>query len=91
MDCADPDCGNAAACDEPPSGCAAPTGLTHTRRKGGREATLSWNGVSGANAYQVEVYRNGNLVTSGTVTGTSANVSGLTKNAAYTWRVRSCA
>ncbi len=89
VDCADPDCSSASNCDTPPTGCAAPSGLTHTRRKGGREATLAWNSVSGATAYEVEVYRNGSLVTSGTVSGTSANISGLTKNAAYTWRVRS--
>lgn len=89
IDCEDSDCTSAPNCDVPPGDCVAPTGLTHTRRKGGREATLSWNGASGANAYEVEVYQNGNLIASGTVNGTSANLTGLTKNAAYTWRVRS--
>lgn len=88
VDCADGDCAGDTAC-APTGSCDAPTGLTHTRRKGGREATLSWNVVSGAADYDVEVFNaGGSLIASGTVGGTSANVSGLTKNAAYTWRVR---
>lgn len=88
IDCEDDDCTSDPSCDVPPGDCAAPTGLTHARRKGGREATLSWNASSGATAYEVEVYRDGSVIASGTVTGTSANITGLTKNAAYTWRVR---
>lgn len=88
VDCDDPDCDSDPNCVTTGS-CDAPTGLSHSRRKGGREATLSWNAVSGANNYDVEVYNSsGGLHASGTVTSTSANVSGLTKNAAYTWRVR---
>ncbi|MFK8162875.1 MAG: M43 family zinc metalloprotease [Lewinella sp.] len=89
IDCDDDDCTSAPSCDVDPGGCDAPTGLSHARRKGGREATLSWNSASGATAYEVEVYRNGSLIASGTVSGTSANISGLIKNDAYTWRVRS--
>ena len=90
IDCADGDCATDASCDNGGGGddCAAPTGLTHTRRKGGREAILSWNAVSGASSYDVEVYQNGSLTASGTVSGTSANISGLRKNSPYTWRVR---
>ncbi|WP_273446089.1 M43 family zinc metalloprotease [Neolewinella agarilytica] len=89
IDCADGDCATAANCDNPPTGgCDAPTGLSHSRAKGGREANLSWNAVSGASSYDVEVYSGGTLIASGTVTGTAATVGGLTKNSPYTWRVR---
>lgn len=93
VDCADGDCANDAACDTtpppPPGGCDAPTGLSHERRKGGKEARLSWNAVSGANNYTIEVYNSsGSLIASGNVSGTSATVTGVTKNAAYTWRAK---
>jgi hypothetical protein len=88
VDCADPDCGSDPNCSTPGT-CDAPTGLTHTRRKGGQEALLGWNATAGASSYDVEVYNaSGALHASGTIAGTSATVGGLTKNAAYTWRVR---
>lgn len=88
IDCDDSDCSGFPAC-APPGTCDAPTGLSHTRRKGGQEALLEWNTVSGANSYFVEVYNSGGaLHASGTVTSNGAIVGGLTKNAFYTWRVR---
>lgn len=88
VDCDDPDCGGNPACVEPGT-CDAPTNLTHARRKGGKEALLGWNATAGASSYDIEVYNaSGALHASGNVSGTSATVAGLTKNAAYTWRVR---
>ncbi|MCB0638181.1 MAG: T9SS type A sorting domain-containing protein [Lewinella sp.] len=84
IDCGGPNC---APCQA--GTCDAPTGLQHTRRKGGQEGELSWNAVSGASSYDVEVYNaSGALHASGTVSSNGAIVGGLTKNAAYTWRVR---
>jgi hypothetical protein len=88
VDCDDPDCDTDPSC-APTGSCDAPTNLQHTRQKGGKEALLEWNAVSGANSYDVEVYNSsGALHASGNVTSNAATVGGLTKNAAYTWRVR---
>ncbi|RMG62378.1 MAG: T9SS C-terminal target domain-containing protein [Bacteroidetes bacterium] len=88
IDCADGSCANDPACAAPGT-CDDPTGLSHTRQKGGKEALLQWNAVTGANSYDVEVYTgSGALYASGTIAGTGAVVGGLTKNAPYTWRVR---
>jgi len=87
VDCADPDCGSDPLCANPGT-CNPPTNLQHTRQQGGRAALLSWNASTGANDYDVEVFSGSTLIASGTIAGTSATVSGLTKNAAYTWRVR---
>lgn len=88
IDCNDPDCSGDPACVEP-GVCDAPTGLTHSRRKGGQEGLLEWNAVPGAISYFVEVYNSaGQLHASGTVTSNGAIVSGLTKNQPYTWQVR---
>ena len=75
---------------EPPTAgtCDAPTGLSARRGKGGRNATLSWNAASGAQSYAVEVYQGSSLYASGTISGTSATLD-VSKNASYTWRVRS--
>ena len=88
VDCADPDCGSFAACTPPPSDCAAPTGLSARRGKGGRNVTFSWNAASGAQSYAVEVYQGSSLFASGTISGTSATLD-VNKNTSYTWRVRS--
>ena len=89
IDCADSDCSSDAACDTSPTGCDAPSGLSHSRAGGGKKANLSWSAVSGADNYDVEVYTGaGALHASGTVSGTSVQVSGLSRNAPYTWRVR---
>lgn len=89
-DCADPDCSGASNCPvNPPGACDAPTGLTHSRAKGGTQGNLSWNAVSGASSYNVEVYNSsGALHASGNIARTSASVSGLSKNQPYTWRVQ---
>lgn len=88
IDCADPDCGSDPSCTTGGT-CDAPTGLQHQRQKGGREGLLSWNAVTDATSYDVEVYNAaGGLHASGTVTSTAATVGGLTKDAFYTWQVR---
>jgi len=88
IDCDDTDCSSHVAC-APPGSCDAPTNLQHSRRKGGREATLSWNATTGASSYDVEVYNSaGTLHASGNVSGTAADGAGLTKNSAYSWQVR---
>ncbi|MCP9234888.1 zinc metalloprotease [Lewinella sp. JB7] len=75
---------------EPPTAenCDAPTGLSSSRGKGGREMTLSWNPASGALSYYVEIFDGGSLYASGSVSGTSASVN-VNKNTTYTYRVRS--
>jgi len=89
VDCADGDCATAANCDEPPTGgCDAPTGLSNRSRKGGREQTFSWNSVSGASSYEIEVFTGGQSVFTTSLSGTSINVSGFNRGASYTWRVR---
>lgn len=86
-DCDDPACSSDPSCVDPGT-CDAPTNLQHTRRKGGNEALLSWNSVPTATGYYVEVYDGATLFASGNVTGTSAVLSGTTKNKLYTWQVR---
>jgi poly(hydroxyalkanoate) depolymerase family esterase len=68
------------------TGPAAPTGLTITGTTN-TSASLSWNPVSGAAGY--DVYRNGTLVTSSPVTGTSYTDSGLTAGTGYSYTVAS--
>ncbi|PPK85291.1 putative secreted protein (Por secretion system target) [Neolewinella xylanilytica] len=87
-DCADPDCSYASNCAPPAGDCVAPNGLTGQIGKGGRQLTMSWNTADGALSYFVEVLQNGATFASGTVSGTSASVT-ISKNASYTWRVRS--
>ena len=88
VDCDDPDCSYASTCAPPPGDCAAPSSPVSSLGKGGRELTMSWGAASGALSYYVEVFENGSLYASGTVSGTSASVS-ISKNASYTWQVRS--
>ncbi|PHN08383.1 M43 family zinc metalloprotease [Flavilitoribacter nigricans] len=87
IDCDDPDCGSAPNC-QPTGTCAAPGGLTTEVRKGGKEALLSWNAVSGAVNYTVTLVNlsNGDEL-SADIDGTSAVASGLSKNANYEWCV----
>ena len=61
---------------------AAPTGLT-AGTPGAASIPLSWSPVSGATGYNV--YRAGNKVLS--VTGTSANVTGLAPSTSYSFQV----
>ncbi|MGW5473346.1 chitinase [Streptomyces chartreusis] len=61
---------------------AAPTGLK-TGAIAATSIALSWSPVAGATGYAV--YRNGTKVQ--TVTGTSANVGGLTPSTAYSFQV----
>ncbi len=83
VDCGGPDC---QPCQNT-NACNPPTGLTASSRKGGREANLSWNTVSGALSYDVNVYSGVQLYASGTVTSTSATVGGLSKGSSYTFTV----
>ncbi len=87
-DCADPDCSYASNCAPPAGDCVAPSGLTSRVRRGGRELTMAWNAPEGALSYFVEVLENGTVFASGRVSGTGASVS-ISKNASYSWRVRS--
>ena len=50
--------------------------------------SLSWNKVSGADGYQVQVYRSGAWTTYDTTTSKSIKVSGLISCGAYLFRVR---
>ena len=65
-------------------GCSlpAPTGLASSNIAD-NSFTLSWSGVSGAVSYDVSV--DGNITT---VSGTSANITGLTAGTAYVCKVR---
>ena len=83
VDCGGPDC---LPC--PGSGtCDDPTGLNASSQKGGREALLTWNAVSGAIDYYVEVYNGTQLHASGIVSSNGAVVGGLSKGTSYTWTV----
>lgn len=55
--------------------------------------TLTWNAVSGATSYRVQVATNSNFTTGivlddSTVTATSRNIAGLLNSTQYFWRVR---
>ncbi|MEL6535043.1 MAG: T9SS type A sorting domain-containing protein [Bacteroidota bacterium] len=68
--------------DDPPAGCDVPTGLASSN-VGETSFTASWNAVSGATSYDVEV--DGNVTNT---TSTSLNVTGLTASTTYSVRVR---
>ena len=87
VDCADPDCSAFADCTPPAGDCPAPTGLTSTTSNRGRTLNMAWNASAGAQSYFVEVYENGSLYASGTLSGTGASVS-ISKRSSYTWRVQ---
>lgn len=52
-------------------------------------ATVSWNAVSGAKGYSVQIYKNGKWVTNNKVTKNSYTFSKLSRNTSYKIRVRS--
>lgn len=87
VDCADGDCAGASEC-APTGGCDDPTGLAASSRKGGRETTFSWNAVSGATSYDLEVSVGGSVVFAQTLSATSIRVSGTSRGTTYDWRVR---
>ncbi len=68
----------------PPSGPAAPTGLTVT---GTTDATvsLSWNASSGATGYHV--YRDGTKITTSAISATSFTDTGRSPSTTYSYRV----
>lgn len=87
VDCDDPDCSASAAC-QPTGSCDAPTGLSSTPRKNGREAILAWNAVPGASSYGIRLRTVGSANWStGTATTNSITATGLTKGVEYEWCV----
>ena len=89
IDCADGDCASADNCAPTGGGgCDAPTGLSGRSAKGGKDLRFSWNAVSGASSYELQIFVNGGQVYSGTVNGTSITVSGASRGTTYDWQVR---
>lgn len=76
-------CGSVA----PPTACAVPTGLSTTSITAS-SATLSWSAVSGATSYDVQFRPVGGTWSTGNVSSTSANLTGLTEATNYEWSVR---
>jgi hypothetical protein len=70
--------------------CNAPTGL-NSGTPTSNSTTLKWNAVTGASSYDVDILPNGGTWTP-KATGLTAityNLTGLTANTGYWWRVRS--
>jgi hypothetical protein len=70
--------------------CSAPGGLTASPIAQ-TTATVNWNGVSGANSYDVDYKATSSGTWINVATGTtsiSANLTGLTASTPYDWRVR---
>ncbi len=69
--------------------CNAPTGL-NSGTPTSNSTTLKWNAVTGALSYDVDISTNGEIWTSKAtgLTTTSYNLTGLTANTGYWWRVR---
>ena len=85
IDCGGPDCD---PCDDPPTTCDAPSNLQHNRRRGGREAWLSWDAVSGATSYEFNIKVAGtNSWESYEVTSTNI-IRPVTRGVNYDWRVK---
>jgi hypothetical protein len=68
--------------------CFPPANLTITGVQQ-TQATATWTGSGAALDYQWELYQGATLVNSGTTVGTSVNLTGLTANTAYSFRIRS--
>ncbi len=84
------DCGGSCDPCAPTGSCDAPSGLASSPRKGGREATLSWNAVGAATSYTVRLRQAGaSSWSEGTASATQINATGLTKGATYEWGVSS--
>ena len=89
IDCADADCSGAANCQSS-GGCDDPTGLATNVTKGGREADLSWNAVSGATSYDIILCTPSaptNCTAPFNTSSTAVTATGLTKGASYEWCV----
>lgn len=71
------------------SSCSAPTGLAVSNITN-NSARVSWGAVAGSLNYTVQFRRSSvsSWTTFGTVTGTSATLTGLLSNTAYRWRVK---
>ncbi len=90
------DCGGSCtACDTGGGGdtggsCDAPTGLASSPAGKGKKlkANLSWDAVSGASSYTVELRTQGGSWSSGSTTGTSIQASGISSGTVYEWRVQ---
>ena len=85
VDCGGADC---VACPPPPT-CAAPTGVSAIRNNK-KNATVSWNAVSGASSYQMRYRPQGSTGswTTKNTTSTSTTATGLANNSAYDAEVR---
>ncbi len=72
-----------------PSSGAVPTGL-NTSNITNTSATLSWGGVSGATNYTVQykTSTSSTWITAGNTTSANYNLTGLTANTAYNWKVK---
>lgn len=73
-----------------PPACGDPAGLASSAITT-TSATVSWSAVSGANNYDVDYKTNASGTWTNAATGTtslSVNLSGLTANTLYDWRVR---
>lgn len=72
-----------------PSSGNIPTGLTATNITAS-SATLSWGAVAGATTYSVQykLSSSSTWATAGNTTSTSYNLTGLSANTAYNWRVK---
>jgi len=87
VDCADADCDSDTAC-QPAEECTAPNGLVEKITKGGRQAELTWNAVSGASSYTVTFTDlSTSTSTIDTYTGTTAVYPDLTRGNSYEWCV----
>jgi len=82
------DCGGSSCAPCSTGGtCDDPSNLSYTSKKGGKEALLTWNAVSGANDYTVQIREVGTSWTTATASGTSITFTGITKNKDYEWQV----
>lgn len=74
----------------PPPTCGVPTGLSESNIAQST-ATLTWNAVSSANDYTVQLRVVGSATwdVEGVINGTSANATGLIADTDYEWHVRS--
>ena len=74
----------------PPPTCDAPSGLSSSSITE-TTATVSWSAVSNANDYDLQIRVQGASAWSdlGNFAGTSVNITGMTGNTTYEWRVRS--
>jgi cytoskeletal protein RodZ len=66
-----------------------PTGV-HATAETATTVSLAWSPSAGATSYQIRVTYQGKLVTSGTASGTTRVVNGLSPNRTYTFHIKAC-